>query len=184
MMRRYIFFVACSLLICNALGKAEAQSFLPNPKSTLDIPADSLSPEQYARAKRLATLLMAPCCYSKTAAEDQSGEAYRVKMEVRRGILEGYTDAEILEGFQRMYGEKILAKPTTTGFNKMVWIMPIVGLLVGVLLYALFMRKTRVKQTGAAVSDKPASSAGATGPDAEDDPYVKRLERELKAFDD
>ena len=155
-----------------------AQQFIPRTDHQQTVPADSLSKDQYARAGQLAGRLMAPCCYAKTAAEDQSGAAYGVKMEVRRGILEGHSDAEILSGFARVYGERILAQPKPVGFNKIAWIMPIVALLVGALVYVGFIRKTsgKPKESKQALSSKRKKSA-------ENDPYLRRLQQELDEFE-
>lgn len=155
-----------------------AQQFIPSTDHQQTVPANSLTKDQYARAGQLAGQLMAPCCYSKTAAEDQSGAAYGVKMEVRRGILEGYSDDEILHGFARVYGERILAQPKPVGFNKMAWIMPIVALLVGALVYVGFIRKTsgKLKESKQAVSSKKKKGAV-------NDPYLRRLEQELDEFE-
>jgi cytochrome c-type biogenesis protein CcmH len=171
-MKKFIFLTAFTIYFFQQPVAIKAQQFLPATDHQETIPADSLSTEQYGRAGKLANMLMAPCCYSKTAAEDQSGAAYGVKMEVRRGILEGYSDAEILKGFARVYGERILAQPTAVGFNKMAWIMPVVVLFIGVFIYIGFIRRTRAKPEEKTGMKRQAVRKS-------DAPYLKRLEREL-----
>jgi cytochrome c-type biogenesis protein CcmH len=178
-MKKQIILSLAIIVLFTAPTLGFAQPFLPATEHQATIPSDSLTAEQYARAGELAGMLMAPCCYSKTAAEDQSGAAYGVKMEVRRGILAGYSNDDILQGFARVYGERILAQPTAVGFNKMAWIMPIVALLIGVFIYVGFIRKTSKKPTPAKQENVKKKQADGTG----DDPYLKRLERELDEFE-
>lgn len=177
-MRNYIFLAGFMICFFQQPEAIIARQFLPATDHQKTIPADSLSAKQYDRAGKLANMLMAPCCYSKTAAEDQSGAAYGVKMEVRRGITEGFSDDEILKGFARVYGERILAQPTAVGFNKMAWIMPIVGLLLGALIYASFIRKTSASpEKNDDMNKKNKKNI------KDDDPYMNRLEQELNEFE-
>ncbi|MFQ5629110.1 MAG: cytochrome c-type biogenesis protein CcmH [bacterium] len=177
-MRKFILSTAFLYTFFLLPAYGTAQQFIPSTDHQHTVSADSLSTDQYARAGRLAGQLMAPCCYSKTAAEDQSGAAQSVKMEVRRGILEGHSDDEILSGCARVYGERILAQPKAVGFNKMAWIMPIVALLVGALVYVGFIRRTSSKpqESKEKISSKMKTSV-------ENDPYLQRLEQELDDFE-
>ncbi|MCA9743211.1 MAG: cytochrome c-type biogenesis protein CcmH [Deferribacteres bacterium] len=158
-----------------------AQDFIPSVEFERAIPGDSMSVEAFQRAGKLSNMLMAPCCYSKTAAEDQSGQAYSVKMEVRRGILEGYSDDQILAGFSRVYGERILAQPKATGFNHMAWIMPIVALIIGAAVYVGFIRKTSGKAPAAAKTATKKSPQKAVN--SSDEAYLRRIERELEDYE-
>lgn len=177
-MKKSLFFCAALFVFFSLAQTGLAQQFLPDTEYKKAIPGDSMLVQDFQRAAKLSNMLMAPCCYSKTAAEDQSGMAYSVKMEVRRGILEGHSDDEILSGFARVYGERILAQPKATGFNRMAWIMPIVALLVGAAIYVVFIRKTSAKpHADNALSKKSAEKA------EPEDPYLRRLERELEDFE-
>lgn len=163
-------------------GPAQAQKlFIPatDYRHYPTVPADSLTPEQYARAKHLAGLLMAPCCYAKTAAEDQSSMADQVKQQARLAVKKGYSDDQILAGFASVYGEKILARPTTEGFNKMVWIMPFVALLVGAAVYYRFMRGNAAGPEKTPARRTPRKKAKSE----RDEEYMKRIDHDLEDFE-
>lgn len=161
-------------------GFAQQEKFIPSKTQQVQIDADSLTAGQIDRARRLSELLMAPCCYAKTAAEDQSGQAWQVKQQVRLGIQQGYSDQQILAGFREVYGERILARPTAEGFNRLVWVLPFVALLFGGWLAYRYIHRTKTKHDDR-ISDEdetPKAKAAAGGDD-----YDQRVEDELRSLD-
>jgi cytochrome c-type biogenesis protein CcmH len=44
--------------------------------------------------------------------------------ELTAGIERGDNDSLLLQSFVQKYGNTVLAAPTTTGFNRIAWIMP------------------------------------------------------------
>jgi len=76
-----------------------------------------------------------------------------LKKEISEQIAAGGTEAEILSRFQAKYGEKILAAPTTTGFNLAAWTMPFVGIGIGAAAIAWVLARWRL---GAASRPEPA----------------------------
>lgn len=95
-----------------------------------------LNPEQEKRAQAIDKLLMAPCCWAKTVAEDNSGMAYGVREQVRNLIQAGKSDAEVLAFFEAEYGEKILSSPKKENFNLLLWILPFI--LMPLLMFAVY----------------------------------------------
>lgn len=65
----------------------------------------------------------------------------QMKGEVRTFLSEGKTEQQILDHFEAQYGERILARPKTGGFNLLVWWIPILGGTLGLGLLVLFMRR-------------------------------------------
>ena len=88
---------------------------------------------------------------------------------IREKLAMGWSEDRIKDYFVQQYGERVLAKPRTTGLSLYVWIIPPAAILIGALFFAWYVRNARMK-TAAVV---PAST------EDEDDDYSKQLEKEL-----
>lgn len=64
----------------------------------------------------------------------------RMRNELGAGLQRGDNDDLILSGFVQKYGSTVLAAPTTTGFNRIAWIMPFAALAGGILLTITIVR--------------------------------------------
>ncbi len=123
--------------------------------------------------KQIASKLMAPCCWSQTADVHQSEAADQIQAQIRTALQQGYTEKQIIAGFVAAYGERILATPEASGFNLMVWILPILALpLGGWILWRYLRRVQPVAVTAPAAKPTPA-----------DNSYEARFEREFAEFD-
>lgn len=85
----------------------------------------------------------------------------RMRNELMAGIEKGDNDSMILQAFVQKYGPTVLAAPTTTGFNRVAWIMPFVALLGGILLTGTLVRAWRHRAAAPAVV-APADLSRAT----------------------
>ena len=64
----------------------------------------------------------------------------QMRKELKDALAKGGTDKEILAGFVTEYGPTVLAAPTTTGFNRVAWLMPVVIFLAAVTALVLVVR--------------------------------------------
>jgi cytochrome c-type biogenesis protein CcmH/NrfF len=64
----------------------------------------------------------------------------QMRQELTAAIGRGENDDQILAGFVDKYGPVVLAAPTTTGFNRVAWIMPAAVLIAGLITVALVVR--------------------------------------------
>lgn len=90
------------------------------------------SPEE--RYKKIGHNLMCMCGCNQVLIEcNHVGCSYSTKMlaEIREGLARGDNDSLILQSFVQKYGNTVLAAPTTTGFNRVAWIMPFAVLFLG-----------------------------------------------------
>ena len=55
----------------------------------------------------------------------------RMRNELIAAVQRGDSDDLVLQAFVQKYGPIVLAAPTTTGFNRIAWIMPFAVLLAG-----------------------------------------------------
>jgi len=80
-----------------------------------------------ARFNRLGHQLMCMCSCNQILLEcNHVGCTYSTRMrdELAAGLERGDNDSLILQSFVQKYGAVVLAAPTTTGFNRIAWIMP------------------------------------------------------------
>jgi cytochrome c-type biogenesis protein CcmH len=93
----------------------------------------------------------------------------------------GMSEAQVLASFEKQYGEMIFMAPPKRGFNWMAYVMPYVGLAVGLgLVTALARRLIHARAAGAAASEAPAGTAAAGGASPEE---LEKLKRELERFE-
>lgn len=82
--------------------------------------------------------LICPACFSDgmTVAACNDSTAQQIKADITKQLAEGKTKDQILEGYVKQYGEKILTNPPKKGFNIMAWVIPFIGIFLGgVLIY-------------------------------------------------
>ena len=89
------------------------------------------------RTHEVASLLRCPVCQGMSVADSPSTVALDMKQHVRELLARGYTQEQILNYFETSYGQFVLLKPR----NPLVWILPVVVLLVGVVLVIVTLRR-------------------------------------------
>ena len=94
----------------------------------------------------------------------------------------GMTEAQVLASFQKQYGEMIFMAPPKHGFNWMAYVMPYVGLALGLgLVTALARRLIHARAAGAAAGEASAGSAPVPGGASQEE--LEKLKRELERFE-
>lgn len=124
----------------------------------------------------IAKQLYCPVC-ENTPLDVCPTEACRQWRElIRLQLSEGKTEEEIKQYFVDNYGARVLAEPPRTGLNWLVYILPPMFILAGAfILFRSFQAWTKPKAVETASS--PNEEAGEA---SDKDPYIARLEEELK----
>ena len=91
---------------------------------------------------------------------------------IRKKLSEGSSKDQIKQYFKNQYGDRVLAEPPTEGLNWMIYILPPLFILFGAYLVYRVITNRKPQTSG--------SSTAVSGPTSADDPYLKRLEEELK----
>lgn len=99
----------------------------------------------------------------------------RMRAELTAAMNAGGSDADILKQFVDKYGSVVLAAPTTTGFNRVAWIMPYLALILGFGLCVVFVRAWKNRRPALAT---PAVSMPLDNTDL--DEYRKRVHQETE----
>ncbi len=99
-----------------------------------------------ARFDKLGHQMMCVCGCNQVLLEcNHVGCEYseRMRGELTAALQRGDNDSLILQSFVQKYGPTVLAAPTTTGFNRVAWIMPFVVLTLGIALVIVVVRLWR-----------------------------------------
>jgi cytochrome c-type biogenesis protein CcmH len=156
---------------------------LAQPDAAVPQPARAISPEQIVgppagkplagaeldkRTQELASIMRCPVCQALSVADSPTASAIAMREEARELLAAGYTEEQVLEFFEKAYGEFILLEPKKKGLNLLVWVAPILFLLGGAVLVAM-----RVKR---GAPEEQASAAREADGLAE---YAERVRREV-----
>jgi cytochrome c-type biogenesis protein CcmH len=95
-----------------------------------------------ARTADVGALLRCPVCQGLSVADSPATMALNMKAEVREKLAAGYDQEQILEDFERSYGEFVRLEPPLRGVNWLVWIGPLAGLLGGGVVVAWALRRS------------------------------------------
>jgi cytochrome c-type biogenesis protein CcmH len=92
---------------------------------------------------------------------------------IREKLSDGWSEQQIKNFFVEQYGDRVLATPPARGINWMVYLVPPVAILLGVIILAAALRTMRQAPPRQAT---PTSN----NPDQTDDDYIRRLEEEIR----
>jgi len=98
----------------------------------------------------------------------------------------GMSEAQVLAAFQRQYGEMIFMAPPKRGFNWVAYLMPYLGLALGLGLVTALARRlilARPRPAAGEPGDAAAGSAAAPAADAASPEEMEKLKRELERFE-
>ena len=123
------------------------------------------------RTEEVASLMRCPVCQGLSVADSPTDSALAMKAEARALVAAGYSEEQVLGYFERSYGEFIRLAPKAEGFNLLVWLAPVLGVVAGALLVMARIRSAR--------SRRPAADAGEEEVDPELLPYLERVRREV-----
>ena len=109
--------------------------------------------DENARFDKLGHGMMCVCGCSQILLEcNHVGCAYSTRMrdELAAGLERGDNDDLIMQSFVQKYGTTVIAAPTSTGFNRVAWIMPYLALVLGLVTVVLVVRAWRGRPLPAA----------------------------------
>ncbi len=106
------------------------------------------------------------CPHPETACSMRAEMTKLIKTQ----IAEGKTEEAILQAFVERYGVKGLAAPPGKGFNLAAWVLPGLGLIVGLACVMVIVRRWR----------QSATAAGSTPPAPTDPKLLAAVEEEMR----
>jgi cytochrome c-type biogenesis protein CcmH/NrfF len=107
--------------------------------------------------------VMCVLCHEPLAVA-QSPEAFQERDYIRGLIVQGKSRREIENDLVQQYGPAVLAKPPAHGFNLLVYVIPPVAVVLGILTLAITLPRwrRRTRQASAAAAAAAPQPAGQT----------------------
>ena len=146
----------------------------------LAVAAPALASEERPTLSELEREVNCPTCKT-TLQVSNAPIADRIREYIRGRIAAGDTKSEIKAKLIAQFGEAVLAAPPKKGFNLLVWVLPLAGVVgAGGLLGLLAWRWSRTTrgERDAAAADPTLNGRRALDPELE-----RRLDEELARFD-
>jgi cytochrome c-type biogenesis protein CcmH len=105
------------------------------------------APDIEEQTRAVSTELRCVVCQNLSVADSPSEMAQQMRAVVREQLEAGKTPEQVKDFFVSKYGEWVLLKPKTTGFAALLWILPYVVLLLGIIAALWFIwRWTKAKK--------------------------------------
>ena len=104
---------------------------------------DFATEEQRQRYLEFARELRCPKCQNQNLADSNAPIAEDLRLELHRLLLEGKTDAEIVDFMVTRYGEYVLYEPPLEAKTVLLWGAPVLMLCGGLLVMAGIVRRAR-----------------------------------------
>ncbi len=89
----------------------------------------------------VAAQLRCVVCQSLSVADSPSETAHQMKDIIRERLAAGETPEQVRAYFVEKYGTWILLAPPRQGFNLLVWVVPFVGIALGLVLVFVVLRR-------------------------------------------
>ena len=125
------------------------------------------------QVNQVAKKLYCPVCENVPLDVCPTVACAQWRATIREKLEEGWNEQQILDYFALQYGDRSLASPPARGISALVWIVPPVMLVLGALALWRYLRTNpRLAEAASAKVPQPARK--------QDDPYVDRLEQELR----
>ena len=121
------------------------------------------------RTRALASEFRCVDCEGLSVADSQTASARAARVEIRRRLEAGESEAEVRAYFVDLYGESVLLKPQGTGIGLIVWALPVAAvILAGAGIVVAVRRGRRTPRLRATEDDEALVARALGGEDAED----------------
>jgi cytochrome c-type biogenesis protein CcmH len=117
----------------------------------------------------IAKQLFCPVCENTPLDVCPTQACAQWRALIRQKLAEGWTEAQIKQYFVEQYGARVLSEPPRTGLNWLVYIIPPLMFIVGVVILARTFRKPNEPTEGETTPTEAAT-----------DDYAARFEDEVK----
>jgi len=86
-----------------------------------------------AQVKEVARELACLCgtCPTRPLDECRCGYAGDQRIRISNALEAGQTKDQVIAGFVGEFGQRVFVTPPLEGFNLLVWLMPVFGILIG-----------------------------------------------------
>jgi cytochrome c-type biogenesis protein CcmH len=165
-------FVFCLAFVIGLMATAGAAMAQNGSQPTPALPAAvQVSQDD---VNRIARQMYCPVCENEPLDACRTAACAQWRAEIAQLLSAGQTDQQVKDYFVQRYGLRVLAQPPAVGTTLGLWVLPIIGLVVGVVIVIMLMRRMRARAAQAAATTQNVPSSG--------DEYIDRVERDLKNY--
>jgi cytochrome c-type biogenesis protein CcmH len=93
------------------------------------------------RVAHLESLVKCPACDDLSVAESNAPSAIAVRHEIVAKVQAGLSDTQILTALESQYGPTVLLDPNAGSLGDLLWIVPIVVFVGGLVIYGRLVRR-------------------------------------------
>lgn len=86
------------------------------------------------RVAHLASILKCPVCDRESIASSPSDLARELHVVIEERVAEGWSDEDVIDFFVATYGEDVLLDPPGGGRTALLWILPILAAVAGMVV--------------------------------------------------
>jgi cytochrome c-type biogenesis protein CcmH len=152
------------IIFAALLGIIVAASFLAAP-------AYAQGPSIDDEVNRIAKALYCPVCPNTPLDVCSTQACVQWRTVIKQKLQKGESESQIRDYFVQQYGEVVLGAPPAQGFNWLAYILPLLGIVLGVAVAWVTVRGWLIQQP-TATSASPAADIPKE--------YAERIEKDLK----
>ena len=139
------------VLVIPFMAQAQGEAQIPPNTEKIELSTES-------EAYQIGLLLRCPVCQGMPIADSPADMAQAMMKKIRTMTNEGRERQEILDYFVSRYGEWVLLEPKQEGLNWIIWIVPPLVLLLGILWAMNRARRAQSTPSGRGPT-KPSSQS-------------------------
>lgn len=117
-------------------------------------PAFAATPQDNTRAAHLFTEIRCLVCQGESIADSDAAIAADLRREVRADIEKGMSDDAIRTSLYARYGDYVLFRPRLSKLNLILWLLPPLIALGGVIWLIVRKRKSKESENYALTSEE------------------------------
>ncbi len=118
-------------------------------------PARAAAPVSEDAVHEIATQLRCVVCQSLSVADSPSETAHQMRAIIRERLAAGESPEQVTAYFVARYGTWILLSPPRTGFTLLVWVVPFAGILAGLALVLVVVKRWSRQRAAAPEPARP-----------------------------
>lgn len=150
-MRRNWLFVL-TLLVAGLLGPCLALAANSGTPTTITRDGVTLTMAQERRAEFIGNKLRCLVCQNETVENSRASLAKQFRGIIRRRVVAGETNKQIVDFMVKRYGIFVLLKPPLIPLTVLLWFSPLIAILAGALV--LFLARRRRAQPPPPLSEQ------------------------------
>lgn len=93
--------------------------------------AQNGNPPSDDQVNAVAKKLYCPVCPNTPLDVCETKACQDWRAQIRQELASGWSEQQISDYFVQQYGERVLGEPQRSGFTSMVWVLPVIGVLLG-----------------------------------------------------